>query len=177
MLFFFIYIIHFLFFLETNGDGLKSMDPKKMGTLILEQKKMVALIANTAPPIVRSDDDDDDKSPSPPSKGFQRHNSLTRKQAASIAANRAKANQTIQNRHAVTLATLPPPLENQDEFDEANLPSPLENQIPENGLVLAPPPEFDDNLMNSDQSTNINSCCKRVRIVGAVPKNNRLNSQ
>lgn len=48
-------------------------------------------------------------SPSPPSKGFQRHNSLTRKQAATIAMNRA-----IQTRNAVSMK-LPPTIE--DESD------------------------------------------------------------
>jgi SH3/ankyrin repeat-containing protein len=60
---------------------------------------------------------DDDQSPSPPLMGFQRHNSLTRKQAATIAANRAKQIQ-MQQRHAVTLAQLPPPIEMEaDEVD------------------------------------------------------------
>lgn len=62
-------------------------------------------------------DGEDDQSPSPPLKGFQRHNSLTRKQAALIAANRAK-NIQMQRRQAVTLAQLPPPIEaDSDEAD------------------------------------------------------------
>lgn len=52
------------------------------------------------------DDDEIMDSPSPPSKGFQRNNSLTRKQAATIAMNRA-----IHTRNAVSLVQLPPPIE------------------------------------------------------------------
>ncbi|KAH8346324.1 hypothetical protein KR084_003800 [Drosophila pseudotakahashii] len=56
----------------------------------------------------RSDleDDDGDLSPSPPAKAFQRHNSLTRKQAAAIAMQRGATRTT-----AVSLMQLPPPLE------------------------------------------------------------------
>lgn len=55
----------------------------------------------------------DDSPPSPPAKGFQRHNSLTRKQAATIAMNRQ-----IHTKSAVSLAQLPPPLEgDSDEPD------------------------------------------------------------
>ncbi|XP_067626978.1 protein shank isoform X2 [Eurosta solidaginis] len=50
-------------------------------------------------------DDDGDLSPSPPAKGFQRHNSLTRKQAAAIAMQRATRSA------AVSLMQLPPPIE------------------------------------------------------------------
>ncbi|XP_017867990.1 PREDICTED: uncharacterized protein LOC108616961 [Drosophila arizonae] len=52
------------------------------------------------------DDDDGELSPSPPAKAFQRHNSLTRKQAAAIAMQRGATRTT-----AVSLVQLPPPLE------------------------------------------------------------------
>ncbi|XP_053671754.1 uncharacterized protein LOC128721969 [Anopheles nili] len=184
---------------------------------------------NESPPEQRSEAEDDDDeqvgndSPSPPATGFQRHNSLTRKQAATLAANRAKVNQqNLQQRHAVTLATLPPPIEAGDS-DEADswshhLQSPglIGNiQLAENAgmVVLAPPPEFSDSTVShiaptlpvniSGQSHHShqhshqhhqhvhhhhqhpgsgvmgghNPNCKRVRIVGAVPKVNRMNSQ
>lgn len=94
-------------------------------------------------------------SPSPPSKGFQRHNSLTRKQAASIAMNRA-----MQTRaSAVSLVKLPPPIESDhDEPDTVvpmmamrssphNLRRPAAGtalQAPAEQIVLAPPPQFCD---------------------------------
>lgn len=61
----------------------------------------------------RSDED----SPSPPFMGFQRNNSLTRKQAAIIAANRARS--LAQAQSAVSLTQLPPPIEadSDDEVD------------------------------------------------------------
>lgn len=175
-------------------------------------------------------DQDDNDSPSPPATGFQRHNSLTRKQAATIAANRAKANQqNIQQRHAVTLATLPPPIEAADSDEADTWSHPLQSsggdgaaQLVEGAgmVVLAPPPEFSDSTVShitgpisggvsinvqphhSHQHTHQhhqhqhvhhhhqhtgsggslalgghNPNCKRVRIVGAVPKVNRMNSQ
>lgn len=66
----------------------------------------------------RSDED----SPSPPFMGFQRNNSLTRKQAAIIAANRARSLAQAQN--AVSLTQLPPPIEadSEDEVDGKNAP-------------------------------------------------------
>ncbi|XP_049544253.1 uncharacterized protein LOC125956427 isoform X2 [Anopheles darlingi] len=172
------------------------------------------------------DGDDGTDSPSPPATGFQRHNSLTRKQAATLAANRAKANQqNLQQRHAVTLATLPPPIEaDSDETD--SWAHPLQASIggvPMAGhglaegpgmVVLAPPPEFSDTTSAPSAAVSVNlqshhshhqhhqhqhvhhhhqhtvaagtgalvigghnPNCKRVRIVGAVPKVNRMNSQ
>ncbi|XP_050090681.1 SH3 and multiple ankyrin repeat domains protein 1 isoform X2 [Anopheles aquasalis] len=173
------------------------------------------------------DGDDGTDSPSPPATGFQRHNSLTRKQAATLAANRAKANQqNLQQRHAVTLATLPPPIEaDSDETD--SWAHPLQASIggvPMVGhglaegpgmVVLAPPPEFSDTTSVPSPAVSVNlqshhshhqhhqhqhvhhhhqhtvaggstgamvigghnPNCKRVRIVGAVPKVNRMNSQ
>lgn len=172
------------------------IDPKKVGSL-LEQKKMAVLITQTVP-AVRSDEDDGDQSPSPPATGFQRHNSLTRKQAATIAANRAKANQqNIQQRHAVTLATLPPPIEaDSDETDSGALPVDGADGVGA-AMVLPPPAEFSDSVAGAAQQQphhhhhhhqhqhhssaglvgGHNPNCKRVRIVGAVPKVNRLNSQ
>lgn len=59
------------------------------------------------------DDDEIMDSPSPPSKGFQRNNSLTRKQAATIAMNRA-----IHTRNAVSLVQLPPPIEADSDTEQ-----------------------------------------------------------
>lgn len=175
--------------------------------------------------VEENDDADGTDSPSPPATGFQRHNSLTRKQAATLAANRAKANQqNLQQRHAVTLATLPPPIEaDSDEADSWSHPLEASDgnaQLAEGAgmVVLAPPPEFSDATVSqsvpgsvsisvqshhSHQHTHQhhqhqhqhvhhhhqhstpggsvvlghNPNCKRVRIVGAVPKVNRMNSQ
>lgn len=178
--------------------------PPSKPMAILEQKKMAVMITPSKVPVqlpeVRSDEDDGDQSPSPPATGFQRHNSLTRKQAATIAAQRAKAAaaQNIQQRHAVTLATLPPPIE--ADSDEAD------GMGPGAGAVLPPPAEFSDSVVGGcaghsqpqhhhhhhghghhggvgggggqgQYVTGHNPNCKRVRIVGAVPKINRLNSQ
>uniref|UniRef100_A0A182Q9V5 PDZ domain-containing protein n=1 Tax=Anopheles farauti TaxID=69004 RepID=A0A182Q9V5_9DIPT len=197
----------------------------------------------------RSEADDDDEdvaaeqdgtdSPSPPATGFQRHNSLTRKQAATLAANRAKANQqNLQQRHAVTLATLPPPIEAGDSDEADSWSHSVRSaggvgdnvaQLAEGGgmVVLAPPPEFSDSTVSHMMAPSVppmaggvsisvqshrshqhmhqhhqhqhvhhhhqhnnsgagatgvvigghNPNCKRVRIVGAVPKVNRMNSQ
>lgn len=59
------------------------------------------------------DDDEIMDSPSPPPKGFQRNNSLTRKQAATIAMNRA-----IHTRNAVSLVQLPPPIEADSDTEQ-----------------------------------------------------------
>ncbi|KAF7280771.1 hypothetical protein GWI33_005499 [Rhynchophorus ferrugineus] len=73
---------------------------------------------------------------------------------------------SLLKRHAVSLAQLPPPIENEnDEKEEFCLPPPPEfneNQpslLPSEELVVAPPPQFSDNRQVT-----------RVRIVGAVPK-------
>ncbi|XP_048517641.1 protein shank isoform X4 [Dendroctonus ponderosae] len=73
---------------------------------------------------------------------------------------------SLLKRHAVSLAQLPPPIENEnDEKEEFCLPPPPEfNEtqaalLSAEELVVAPPPQFSD----SRQVT-------RVRIVGAVPK-------
>lgn len=85
--------------------------PLKMNVKAEEKKVTIASTVDA-----RSDDD----SPSPPLKGFQRSNSLTRKQASMIAANRAKALQ-LQGQ-AVSLQQLPPPIEadSDDEVDGTN---------------------------------------------------------
>jgi hypothetical protein len=172
---------------NTNHNTTNNGEIIKPTTLDITQKsltlKKVTLVTtanstNSESLEKRSDDEDD--TPSPPAKGFQRHNSLTRKQAMSLAASRAKTvPATIQSRHAVTLAKLPPPMETHDESDHTYLPPPLNYSartatmnalkcstaipppvISEN-VVLAPPPEFCDIV----ETTNA-----RVRIVGAVPK-------
>ncbi|CAG9820115.1 unnamed protein product, partial [Phaedon cochleariae] len=73
----------------------------------------------------------------------------------------------LLKRHAVSLAQLPPPIENEnDEKDEFCLPPPPEfgenrNSANFGEVVVAPPPQFSDNRQVT-----------RVRIVGAVPKGN-----
>lgn len=75
-------------------------------------KKISAAVSETAPSGDDFDDFDD-----LPAKGFQRQVSLTRKQAASIAMNRA-----IYTRSAVSLAQLPPPIEgDSDDPDHQQL--------------------------------------------------------
>lgn len=80
-----------------------------------EPKKKVVVSTEDAP----SDED------SPPLTGFQRSNSLTRKQAAIIAANRARALSLSQSATAVSLTQLPPPIEadSEDEVDSGKLDS------------------------------------------------------
>lgn len=80
-----------------------------------EPKKKVVVSTEDAP----SDED------SPPLTGFQRNNSLTRKQAAIIAANRARALSLSQGASAVSLTQLPPPIEadSEDEVDSGKLDS------------------------------------------------------
>lgn len=72
-------------------------------------------------------DDDATNSPSPPSKGFQRNNSLTRKQAAAIAMNRA-----LNSRPAVSLVQLPPPIEGDSDNEQQAtvLPPQLLGRVP-----------------------------------------------
>lgn len=79
-------------------------------------KKEVIISTEDAP----SDED------SPPITGFQRNNSMTRKQAAIIAANRARALALSQKQEAstpVSLTQLPPPIEadSDDEVDSGKL--------------------------------------------------------
>lgn len=124
----------------------------------------------------RSDDDD---SPSPPAKGFQRHNSLTRKQAATIAMNRA-----IQSRTAVSLVKLPPPIEADHELEGQSIVMHTSDKIGHShkmvdsrqaateNLVLAPPPQFCDCTNTKSSGGNDNVTTRGVRIVGAVPKVN-----
>lgn len=135
----------------------------------------------------RSDDDD---SPSPPAKGFQRHNSLTRKQAATIAMNRA-----IQSRVAVSLVKLPPPIEADVEVDgsaAAILSSTVKpssvvgrQQAAAENIVLAPPPQFCDCVNAAEMTASVgngqqaatattNNSSRGVRIVGALPKVNKM---
>lgn len=107
--------------------------------------------------------DDENLSPSPPSLGFQRHNSLTRKQAAQLAAQRAKAMNS--SARAVSLAQLPPPIEVDSDDPDNNAKAVT---MPADQIVLAPPPEFCDFVSNPNQ---------RVRIIGTIPKASRLHSQ
>ena len=131
------------------------------------------LAAKKPPAILPAESLSDDESPSPPLKGFQRQISLTRKQAAQIAANRAKAS---------FLSQLPPPIEaDADENDHpAYFPEPidigefffeiLERVLLIDSFVVAPPPpEFSDQMRAPPQ--------RSVRIVGAVPKVNHQHHQ
>ncbi|KAG5896565.1 hypothetical protein JTB14_010394 [Gonioctena quinquepunctata] len=75
----------------------------------------------------------------------------------------------MHKRHAVSLAQLPPPIENEDEKEEFCLPPPPEfeeNNTSFNEVVVAPPPQFSDHRQVT-----------RVRIVGAVPKGSVVNTQ
>ncbi|XP_046811473.1 protein shank isoform X5 [Lucilia cuprina] len=123
-----------------------------------QQQQMAANKANTLLPTQDSQeeqrsDDDGDLSPSPPAKGFQRHNSLTRKQAAAIAMQRATRSA------AVSLVQLPPPIE-ADSDTEMSLISNSKTSVAggvaatsvqdnddalvTENIVLAPPPQFCD---------------------------------
>lgn len=142
---------------------------------IIELKKPVTLPVLTSlkktTTIIQDKDErsDDDDSPSPPAKGFQRHNSLTRKQAATIAMNRA-----MQSRNAVSLVKLPPPIETEMEVDNpVAIPAIVDGRQATDNLVLAPPPQFCD-CLNAKADSNKNTT-RGVRIVGAVPKVNKTN--
>lgn len=80
---------------------------------IEEEKKEKTIVSTVDAP---SDED------SPPLVGFQRNNSLTRKQAALIAANRARSLALSQGQ-AVSLTQLPPPIEadSDDEIDNGKM--------------------------------------------------------
>lgn len=139
-------------------------------------------------------DIDEDDSPSPPPKNFQRHNSLTRKQAANIAMNRA-----MQTRPAVSLLKLPPPIEDETDSNSLVVRSGGDRHCILDGghtrgglldrheraaenIVLAPPPQFCD-CTNTNNGHNVATATNQsappvsggrpirsVRIVGAVPK-------
>ncbi|XP_017471732.1 PREDICTED: uncharacterized protein LOC108362982 isoform X8 [Rhagoletis zephyria] len=103
-------------------------------------------------------EDEGDLSPSPPAKAFQRHNSLTRKQAAAIAMQRATRSA------AVSLMQLPPPIEADSDNEpcvtagsgggnNAVLSAAVQGSgghaggvvpIGAENIVLAPPPQFCD---------------------------------
>ncbi|CRK95072.1 CLUMA_CG008550, isoform A [Clunio marinus] len=108
-----------------------------------QQNKMILKVEETKKVTIISTEDarSDEDSPSPPLGGFQRNNSLTRKQAAMIAANRARALAQAQG-HAVSLTQLPPPIEadSDDEVDASSMPS---------YIVAPPPPEFSDIVSNT----------------------------
>uniref|UniRef100_A0A1A9VGK1 SH3 and multiple ankyrin repeat domains protein 3 n=1 Tax=Glossina austeni TaxID=7395 RepID=A0A1A9VGK1_GLOAU len=98
---------------------------------------------------VQRSDDDGDLSPSPPAKGFQRHNSLTRKQAAAIAMQRATRSA------AVSLVQLPPPIEADSDSElslsakgavgaTATTVGDDDGSLVAENIVLAPPPQFCD---------------------------------
>lgn len=135
----------------------KPSQPIKVTVKAEEPKKVTIISTEDA----RSDED----SPSPPFMGFQRNNSLTRKQAAMIAANRARALAQAQG-HAVSLTQLPPPIEadSDDEVDAGSMPSyigklkvrqrKLQKFIKFFFTVAPPPPEFSD-IVSSTRSLHI----------------------
>ncbi|XP_049290580.1 SH3 and multiple ankyrin repeat domains protein 3 isoform X5 [Anopheles funestus] len=156
--------------LPTVGTAASGLSEPKKVTLQLGAAMDTKLKQTNSAPERRSDAEDNDDadqdgndSPSPPATGFQRHNSLTRKQAATLAASRAKANQqNLQQRHAVTLATLPPPIEAADSDEADSWSHTLHNsggnsatQLVESAgmVVLAPPPEFSDSTIQQHTST------------------------
>lgn len=100
---------------ESKTKPTLTNQPNKVAVKVEEPKKVTIVSTEDA----RSDED----SPSPPFMGFQRNNSLTRKQAAIIAANRARALAQAQG-HAVSLTQLPPPIEadSDDEVDNGHMP-------------------------------------------------------
>jgi SH3/ankyrin repeat-containing protein len=112
-----------------NPSVEKKVKPTMVNKLAKEEPKKVTVISTED---ARSGED----SPSPPFMGFQRNNSLTRKQAAMIAANRARALAQAQG-HAVSLTQLPPPIEadSDDEVDAGNMPSCI-------GELKESPPSF-----------------------------------
>lgn len=133
-----------------------SHQPNK-ATLKVDEPKKVTIISTED---ARSGED----SPSPPFMGFQRNNSLTRKQAAMIAANRARALAQAQG-HAVSLTQLPPPIEadSDDEVDAGSMPSYIGEFFAHAStaeinlkllLVAPPPPEFSD-IVSSHRSLHI----------------------
>ncbi|XP_052895412.1 SH3 and multiple ankyrin repeat domains protein 3 isoform X2 [Anopheles moucheti] len=151
--------------LATVGTAASGLNEPKKVTLQLGAATDTKLKQSNSVPVRRSDAEDNDDgdqdgndSPSPPATGFQRHNSLTRKQAATLAASRAKANQqNLQQRHAVTLATLPPPIEAADSDEADSWSHTLQTSGGNNAaqlvasagmVVLAPPPEFSDSTVS-----------------------------
>lgn len=172
---------------------------KKIPSPIDFKKKTI--IHNPNEPII----DDDDRSPSPPPMGFQRHNSMTRKQASTIAISRG----VIPARPAVSLVQLPPPIENESEGESPplsakgkkaiNLSATPANEQSSDFIVLAPPPQFCDQvdgvtrggvdntgsvaplsnnavLPTSTSTTTTTPHRGGVRIVGAVPKSSCINN-
>ncbi|GAB0099496.1 uncharacterized protein DMENIID0001_153640 [Sergentomyia squamirostris] len=175
---------------DNSSSGVSSDQEIALSAPVVDKKSTKAAPPPPLPKIVAEPDcevrSDDDASPSPPAKGFQRHNSLTRKQAASIALNRA-----IQTKPAVSLSQLPPPIEiESDDTDSciAAVPPPMSllhhhhhrhhhhtittappAVLPDDSnIVLAPPPQFCDSFDTNPSPQ------RGVRIVGAVPKTNKI---
>lgn len=178
--------------ISRNNGGLPTMLQKGIissgtGTLLGHKKHTIpktVVVINPDEPII----DDEDRSPSPPPMGFQRHNSMTRKQAATIAMSRGSL--LYSHRPPVSLVQLPPPLENDSENESSG-----SGKKPNGGtvgvkkssggpgmtttaaaspsggefIVLAPPPQFCDQVDQRAADQH-----RSVRIVGAVPKTNTL---
>ncbi|KAG5673695.1 hypothetical protein PVAND_003718 [Polypedilum vanderplanki] len=150
---------------NNSSSGVSSDQEVKNSTPVIVPKeiepKKVIISTEDAP----SDED------SPPLAEFQRNNSLTRKQASIIAANRAKAISNRQMAHGiVSLTQLPPPIEAYSDDEDEN----------DKEIFAPPPPEFSD-IVSNTRSLHINSHDyhqpnhhhvqqKSVRIVGALPK-------
>lgn len=119
---------------EAEGDNSSSgvsSDQEIVMSAAVEVKPHKPTLTNTVKPqektihrkIVSTEDArSGEDSPSPPLMGFQRNNSLTRKQAAIIAANRARSLAQAQN--AVSLTQLPPPIEADSDDEVDNSPAP-----------------------------------------------------
>lgn len=159
-------------------------------------KKISDAIADDA----KNANDDFDDLPSPPAKAFQRHNSLTRKQAATIAMNRA-----LYTKSVVSLVQLPPPIEaDTDETDHGLLhkgpaafnhkTAPIDQQRTVMGgrcsdrarssqgaknsnddgqdIVLAPPPEFSDSVCPSNNAAANAKCMSSTGPSNGSGRNN-----
>ncbi|XP_065719608.2 protein shank isoform X5 [Drosophila suzukii] len=112
----------------------------------------------------RSDleDDDGDLSPSPPAKAFQRHNSLTRKQAAAIAMQRGATRTT-----AVSLMQLPPPLEADSDGEPSQLT--LQRQQPHHPSQTHPHPHQLQQLQQQQLQQQQQQQPMAAHIVGMLP--------
>lgn len=131
---------------DNSSSGVSSDQEIMMNSSVEQPKQKPAIVNHAqnratmkieAPPPVKKvtivsteDARSDEDSPSPPFMGFQRNNSLTRKQAALIAANRARALAQSQG-HAVSLTQLPPPIEadSDDEVDSGHMPHTIGEKI------------------------------------------------
>lgn len=150
-----------------NNNPPPQQEIKLKPTLTNNKAKQPEKVIQLQRKIVSTEDArSDEDSPSPPLMGFQRNNSLTRKQAAIIAANRARS--LAQAQSAVSLTQLPPPIEADSDDEVDNAPAPCIGKyfkiyfcfrddimsILKSILVAPPPPEFSD-IVSSTRSLHI----------------------